>query len=511
MLLNLYLIHDYLPFASGNHLLSDPVLRTLEKTAVLHANEILCESTLYIVDPKWLMTNVSLSSGIKLFFTAPPEDDSRLSNIDYLYALEAIDPVDLLQELFAVFQKFNAWELNLHRAMLREDPLQSLGDCSLEFFRNPCGLYTSSFYILCYWEDPLRKTPLFQKEDRNSYLPDEDTRVLLMHQKFIDSWRTEGPQLLPSVDGDNFTCLYQNIPICGMNLARVVLNDSAYPFRTSDYAIIDFFTQFVTRILEMDNTPQLSSHPPFLDDLLLSLAHAEPCDESQLSAATLTYGWNLCDKFLCARVLTPQDTSIGSLSNACMRLETQIKGCCVLKDERSLLMLINLSAANQSRDQVISSLPYIQREYLLKFGYSNEFRDLRNLHQHYLQAGVALDCGEETDPHLWTYCFENYALQYALRNAQGILDAKTICHPGLLKLLEYDQSKGRNFAGTLRAYLENNMSVSQTIRKVFLQRASFQYQLQKILEITGANLDHFDTRMYLMLSYQLLDMEQERE
>ena len=55
------------------------------------------------------------------------------------------------------------------------------------------------------------------------------------------------------------------------------------------------------------------------------------------------------------------------------------------------------------------------------------------------------------------------------------------------------------------------MSVTQTIRKIYLQRASFQYQLQKIQEITDANLDDFETRLHILLSFRILDMERETE
>ena len=147
----------------------------------------------------------------------------------------------------------------------------------------------------------------------------------------------------------------------------------------------------------------------------------------------------------------------------------------------------------------------------MKIGYSYEFDGIQNLPAYYAQAGIALELGAEYDPHLWTYRFETYALRYCLRNASGNLNAQSLCHPGLLKLLEYDKSKGRNFAHTLRVYLESNMSVTQTIRKVYLQRASFQYQLQKILEITDANLENFETRLHLILSFQLLDMEKNLE
>ena len=511
MLINLHIIGDYLSFEPGRHLLSDPVERNLEKPVISTFGQ-LQEDTVYVLDPRHLEHCGEIPLGTKMFFTAPPPEDPRLSGLDYLYAPSSMEPVALLQELYGVFQKFNNWELDLHRAMLKKDPLQALGDCSLDFLRNPAGVYTSSFFILRYWEKKVSGIPcMYQPEDRGSYICPESTNMLLMSTEFVNSWYTDGPQFLPAVDGDDFTCLYQNLSIYGMKLARIVMNDYLVPYRDSDLPVLDFFAQFITRALMADSTPYLTAHPPYLDEILLKLASGDSYEETTLTAAAASFGWEQEDAYVCARVLAPQDKSIGSIGHACMRLESMFKGSCVLRTDVDILMIVNLRTAGQSREQVICSMPYVQRDYLMKIGYSYEFRDIRNLPIHYTQARIALELGQELDPHIWTYRFETYALRYSLCNATGELDAQSMCHPGLLKLLEYDRCKGRNFANTLRVYLENNMSVARTIRKVYLQRASFQYQLQKIQELTAADLDDFDTRLHILLSFQLLDMEKDPE
>jgi len=511
MQINMYMISDQLSFSPGRHLLSDPVLRDLEKPEISTCAQMQ-KDTVYVLDPMWLERDGEIPIGTKLFFSAQPPEDPRLEALDYLYAPDPMAPVELLQELYSVFARFNCWELDLHRALLKKDPLQALGDCSLDFLRNPAGLYTCSFFVLRFWEKNVPGVDnLYLPEDRGAYICSEHANLLLMSSEFVDSWNSDGPQFLPAVDGDDFTCLYQNISLYGMKLARVVLNDHVYPFRDSDLPVLDFFSQFITRALMADSTPYLTAHPPYLDDCLLKLAAGEVYDEAGLNAAAVSFGWEPEDTYICARVLAPQDNSIGSIGHACMRLEALFKGSCVLRTDADILMLVNLRTAGQSRDQVICSLPYVQREYLMKIGYSYEFRDIHNLPVHYVQAGIALEMGQEFDPHIWTYRFESYALRYGTRNAVGRLNAKSMCHPGLLKLLDYDREKRRNFANTLRVYLENNMSVTQTIRKVYLQRASFQYQLQKIVEITDVNLEDFQTRLHLLLSFQLLDMEKDYE
>lgn len=151
MRINLYMIYDYLSFPAERHLMSNPVTRDLCRPAISGQNQLQNE-VVYVMTPEDFSKIQDLSSKIRLVFTAPPLQDPRLETMDYLYASSPIEPIELLQELYSIFQKFNNWELNLYKAMLADDPLQILGDCSVEFLRNPTGLYTSSFYDLCNWE-----------------------------------------------------------------------------------------------------------------------------------------------------------------------------------------------------------------------------------------------------------------------------------------------------------------------------------------------------------------------
>ena len=134
-------------------------------------------------------------------------------------------------------------------------------------------------------------------------------------------------------------------------------------------------------------------------------------------------------------------------------------------------------------------------------------RTAGNLPQYYKQADIALRLGSKYEGMRWTHPFEQYALRYVADECTKVLQPETLCIQGLRKLMEYDKEKNRNYTDTLRVYLENNMNVAVTIRKIYMQRATFLYQLKKIEEISGLNLKDYNTRLYLMLSYLLLDKE----
>jgi DNA-binding PucR family transcriptional regulator len=89
------------------------------------------------------------------------------------------------------------------------------------------------------------------------------------------------------------------------------------------------------------------------------------------------------------------------------------------------------------------------------------------------------------------------------RTSEGY-DPEILCTSGLLLLREYDEKRSRNYCEVLKTYLENNMNIAKTIRKLYMQRATFLYQLKRITEISQLDLSDYPTRLHLMLSFEIL-------
>ena len=64
---------------------------------------------------------------------------------------------------------------------------------------------------------------------------------------------------------------------------------------------------------------------------------------------------------------------------------------------------------------------------------------------------------------------------------------------------------------TLRTYLENHLNAVQSAKDLFIHRSTFLYRLDKIKKIMETELDDSDELLYLLLSFRLLDLEEERQ
>ena len=80
-----------------------------------------------------------------------------------------------------------------------------------------------------------------------------------------------------------------------------------------------------------------------------------------------------------------------------------------------------------------------------------------------------------------------------------------VAHPVLHQLLEHDAASGTQYYDTLRTYLECERSIPMTAAALIIHRTTLTYRLGKIQELTRLNLDDPNLRLYLLLSYQLLE------
>lgn len=132
------------------------------------------------------------------------------------------------------------------------------------------------------------------------------------------------------------------------------------------------------------------------------------------------------------------------------------------------------------------------------------FSKITELYHYREQARYALQCGEKMDPTLWYYRYEHYEYHHLLENALGSASLESLYPIGLKRLLDYDREHGREYTQALMVYLEQNMSVTATIRELYIQKSTFIYQLKRIREISGINLEDKKVRILYLLIFQIM-------
>ncbi len=414
-------------------------------------------------------------------------------------------PIKILREVQRIFHFFYEWEIELYQLLGRNASLREYGVCSLEIFNNPLTMYTPGHRnIFCCEKQKPKALRLFHEEDINAYLPASEIEELRLDPVFQASVYEEQPAIYPA-DMWGYRILYDNVRIEGVYMARIMVCEFDHPLRDADHALLRVLASFLSQGLKYQDI-LFNSHPKGFDECMFQLLQGCQPEETLLQAALDAWKWLVTDAYFC--VLIPvniYDQAMHSVSAVISRLEAVIAGSAAVLNKEQILLIVNQSRALSTRDEILSQLIYIQRENLLKAGVSNVFTNLRNLSEYYRQAFVALSIGLEENETFWTFRYENYAYRHLLLRASEGSSIEALCPDGLLKLIQYDREHKRTYTRSLKAFLENQMSVSRTIRQLYLQRATFIYQLKRIKEISGLNLNEKSSQFQLLIVFQIMD------
>lgn len=181
--------------------------------------------------------------------------------------------------------------------------------------------------------------------------------------------------------------------------------------------------------------------------------------------------------------------------------------CCVLERNRDFICVRNQRAEKKTEYDFREKLAVFLRDNVAKAGVSHNFKDVQKLHLYLNQAYDALKIGERKDPHFWYYGFENYTFDYLMQQCTVQYPAIEVTAPALNMIRKMDEEKGTDLYESLKIYLELGGNASQSAEKLYIHRSSLMKRLNKIEKVTGIDLENADTRLYLMISYQLLEMK----
>ena len=140
-------------------------------------------------------------------------------------------------------------------------------------------------------------------------------------------------------------------------------------------------------------------------------------------------------------------------------------------------------------------------------GVSDAFTELGNLYQYYLQAKTAMQNGQAYAGSL--HHIKDYMVPYIFRliTSQNQLNMR---HPALAEMKSYDGRHGTSYYEILKVYLQNGCSQTQAAEKLFLHRNTLIRKIEKMQKLFHIDLNNYEIRLHLMMSYEMDKYEQNR-
>lgn len=424
-------------------------------------------------------------------------------DIDLLVLGEEVSREEVLNELQNIFQMFDEVEFSLLEVFMENGDYRELLECFDRLAETPVAVVDENFSYIAYndREDRLRKT----------FINDSNTLPLSLASQLISDPSYERSAALTGVYYDTLeqvTFLCKNLFFEGKFIGKLLAMSSTSPINDEYHKDLlltasGYVEKMYTRYGSFHTAEQSLNA---LHKLMETRLKGDACSAERWKSALEDVNWSAEDSFRLIQ-MRPGYRHDKSLYETymCPEIERQWKGTCCVIHNKSLMVL--LDETRLPIESMEPRLSYFLRENLLTAGISRKFTGTGNLQAARKQSDIAFERGMKKDTTRWCFYFDDYALDNLMYHGKGRFDLTEICDSALSVLMEHDSRMHTSYYETLYCYCRNRYNAAVTAKELFIHRSTFLNRLDRILEITGIDLESFSSRLYLEASFYLMEEE----
>ena len=381
-----------------------------------------------------------------------------------------------------IFNKYEAWEAEIGQILRHNASPQALLDASRGILENPMLLIGSDFGYLAYTESEYLTGHLGIRLNSPTFDPDLLDVFLSLHDPATD---IKEPILL-SLMGRSTLSL--NLFDMDDFLGCITVFGEYRDFRSSDIQLCQFLAENIRQAFLLK--PNLAGDRASLRSAIRQIILGDPLSLEQrgLLRKYADHGEMLCITFRQSPDSNPLPS--GYVSSL---IEEQFRDSFAFEHGSGIVAVIPEEHCD------LQGLESILKKLRLVCGISHPFPELNEAAFAWEQALSALKAGAVIAPGGSVYRFEDYILPLLLRNAAGNIPARYYYTEGLSRLAAHDESSPVSYIATLRTYLDNNMSIADTARKMNLHRSSLIDRMERIKQILGCDLRDPNQRLAVQI------------
>ncbi len=408
-----------------------------------------------------------------------------------------------------VFQNYHDFESSLSEIVNSGGTLTDLCREGERFFRNPMFIHDNLFAVIGLPRD-------IQTTTQFTYNP--ETGVYHIPLKMIDEFKYDplyqatmaesgAGMWVNAQNANSFRSLYVNLWDGAHYCGRLLINERQTAIKPGQFKAAEYFAEFAMLILRRDIHSTNHNYQSF-DDTLIELAQGRSVDASDLQTMLDILGWSMGDRYICMR-LQSQDTKLTVNPVSALRslLSKSLSSFTSFFFEQQLCILMNLSLSGLTPCMIHQRLAPQVRDNYMCGGISNPFVGMSLFPAAFVQAASALSYATEAKSDAWLISFESCALDYVEQSAIRSMPIDLLAAPQLIKLKMIDAERGTEYYRTLRAWLIHERSIPKASEALIVHRTTLTYRLEKLREMIPMDLDDPQFRLYLILSYHLLDKQ----
>lgn len=468
----------------------------LYETSSLWRTDILCLCT---ADQLLAALDAGVTAAVVVGVDVP---DLLPINASVLILEEPCSLLEAANGIQKVFTRYLLLERRINSILYGNGNLEELAQLILEHLGNPVFVHDEHFNILACprWVEGMS---IFSFNQQTGKLMQdlESINYFRASEDYKKTLATRGGQWWMS-GLTNFKTIYSNIWQEHRYLGRVVVNELEQPIRESHLFELGFFGELAGLLLAGRHGGRNAYvHPG--NSILRQLITGNRVDREVLKNSLALFGWDVQDPYMCGIfVFAREEVNRMSIYGICNGIEQGVPGSHAFAHEEGVYMIVNLAAGKIDEYGVRKRLSPIIREGLFHAGLSSPLRSIAELPTGFKQAFIALEYGQRKDTTSWFHSFKEHAVSYWLAHGAQSMEGQGVVSPALYTLLSYDEEHNSALYTTLKVFLQQERNATATAQILDIHRSTLPHRLERIAQLTGLDLDHGPTRLYLLMSFQ---------
>ncbi len=453
-----------------------------------------------------------LSREVLLICCGKAPDEVNILPYPAIMIEENVASGDVFNSVQEIFNLFDEWDEALKTVYYGEGSFGDLIDCCDPIICDPICLSDNMFRYIGFSKALSEERGLTSTMDNNR-LPVDAVNNMLSNQRFsrLNSMRgIYRTTPVGDIDGDLlFKNIFNQDEFVGRLMIKLSVDTDEYRIRYNKIILEHLYSYAFKLYIKYSSFNKNEICLSGLRVLLQEGLDRKNVDEAQWKKSLEENGWEQGDRFQLVQIrpnLRYDKKMYAPYFSA--EIEKRWQGCVCFEYQNRFFVFINRSKfSNPEKIEFKQALAYFLRESLLIAGLSRVFSDISYVFCAYMQTEVAFEQGVKNAPTFWYYNFNDYALDYALSNCPGALEAEHICSEKLLALKEYDDKNNTEYCRTLLVYFKCRFNSTEAAKRLIIQRSSFNYRLERIRQLANIDINSEDDVFYLMLSFKLLKID----
>jgi PucR family transcriptional regulator, proline-responsive transcriptional activator len=414
---------------------------------------------------------------------------------------------ELVNNLNYIFYRYNEWDHKLDKLILKGLPVQDLTNESEDFFENPFFVIDSTFRVIGNTNkipsnNDYLKNVISQKSLTQDSIENLIKRKLLSEEdKFRHVTLVEPPnmanckQYVKSIYIDNYK---------SATFVQFCINREP---KKSDIDLIDYFVskiEFLLYCTENKSNFKHSMYNYFIVELLQKTYSSE--DELKKRAELLKMPYE--GRYMLYKI-SFEDFSARSASFVLEVIKNISPFYRVTIYEQSIV-IINIFDKQKYTEKILGQrIEWIQsflENYQAYLGIGGIFHGLKYASDEYNKATASINIGRIMDNNKRVYWYKDYFIYHILLLSSEKVSLSSLYYRRLKRLIDMDKTDNTDNLEILRTFLENDRNITKTAKLVNLHRNSVLYRINKIQEYLNIDLESYEVRMRILLSFYALDL-----